>query len=180
VPVRRADHWGEAEEGEDMLNEQVAVKIGDQIRKEMTAALFYLSASAYLEDRKLTGMAKWMRGQYEEELEHATRLVDYMLERGRRPRIQGIPEPNAEFGSPLAAFEAAREDENSVWRSINELHRMATEEGDYATAAFLQPYQDIQVEEDSVIAEIIDKLQIAGGDGTALLMLDREVGQKVA
>ena len=62
---------------------------------------------------------------------------------------------------------------------INNLMDIAHEERDHATASFLQWYIDEQVEEEAAAESILTQLKFIGGQGNAILMLDREMAVRV-
>ena len=68
---------------------------------------------------------------------------------------------------------------NRVWseknntHSINELYALANELDDYATQAHLKWFLDEQVEEEKSIIDILGRLELAGEDKTAILILDQ-------
>ena len=62
--------------------------------------------------------------------------------------------------------------------TLNELYGLARQENDHATASMLQWFIDEQVEEEATVDAIVGKLQMLGGAGQGLFMLDRELGQR--
>jgi ferritin len=63
---------------------------------------------------------------------------------------------------------------------IHDLYTLAVEEKDYASQAFLQWFVTEQVEEEDSATQILETLKMIGDKGHALLMLDRELGQRGA
>ena len=55
---------------------------------------------------------------------------------------------------------------------------MASDLNDYATQAHLQWFLDEQVEEEKSILDILGRLELAGDDKTALLILDEYLGSR--
>ena len=49
-------------------------------------------------------------------------------------------------------------------------------ERDHATNAFLQWFVQNQVEEESMVGSIVEKLRLVGNDQYGLFLLDRDVG----
>ena len=56
---------------------------------------------------------------------------------------------------------------------------VAIAENDHATRSFLNWFIDEQVEEEASMDTIVSQLKIIGGKGHGLLMMDRELGQRV-
>ena len=152
--------------------------INDQIGMEFGAAHLYLSMSAHFADANLSGFAKWMRKQYEEEIEHALKFFDYLLERGESVTLSAVAKPKATWKSPLEAFKDALAHEKKVTASISKLYDMAVKAKDYPAQVMLQWFVTEQVEEEQQAGEIIAQLQMAGTTGAALLMMDKQLGAR--
>ncbi len=60
--------------------------LNQQINRELASAYVYLAMSSWADEANLNGAAKWLRIQWEEELVHATKLVDYIGPVHRPPR----------------------------------------------------------------------------------------------
>jgi ferritin len=161
-----------------MISEKIVEALNRQINAEFYSAYLYLSMSAYFESINLKGFANWMRVQAKEEVTHAMRIYNYVVDRGGRVRLLPIEQPPVEWGSPLSAFEAAYQHEMKVTGMINELVELAMQERDFATYNMLQWFINEQVEEEASTSEIVEKLKLVGGEGRALFMLDRELGQR--
>lgn len=161
-----------------IVKEKVEEAINKQINAELYSAYLYLAMSAYYSSQNLHGFANWMKLQAQEEVNHAMKLYDYLLERGGRPVLKAIDEPPKEWESPLAAFEEAYEHEKKVTEMINDLLKLATEENDYATMSMLQWFIDEQVEEEASTCEVVERLKLASGFGGGLFMIDRELAQR--
>ena len=151
---------------------------GKQVGREFYAAYLYLSMSGYFEGANLPGFARWMRKQYEEETQHALKLFDSLLDRGERVQLSPIEPPPSSFRSPLDAFEQALEHEKEVTAHIHELYDLAMQERDYPSKVLLDWFVQEQVEEEKSATEIVERLKMAGEDGAALLMLDKELGER--
>ncbi len=161
-----------------MLKKTVQDAINEQIKDELYSSYLYLSMSTYCETINLLGSARWMRLQSQEEYSHAMRLFDYIYDRGGRVVLQAIDQPPSEFKSPLAIFKQVLEHEQEVTGKIHRLYELSVEENDYATQVELQWFITEQVEEEKVTTQIIEQLKMIGDQDTALLMLDRHLGER--
>ncbi len=163
---------------EDPLNSSLQDAINDQIQAEFFSAYMYLSMSAYCTERNLTGFASWMRMQAQEEIGHGMRLVTFMQDRGAPVRLQALGQPPHEFGSPVEVMQASLDHERSVTERIHKLYAMAAEAGDYPAQVEFQWFITEQVEEEASIDEIVQRLKLFGTEGTALLMVDTQLGAR--
>ncbi len=64
------------------ISEKMVEALNRQINAEIYSAYLYLSMAAYFDSLGLKGFANWMRVQWQEELMHAMKLYDYVVERG--------------------------------------------------------------------------------------------------
>lgn len=161
-----------------MLSKKLHEAMNAQIKHELYSAYLYLSMSAYAESVNLPGFAHWMRAQANEEMEHAMKFYEFIHDRGGKIVLQAIDQPPSEFAGPTALFEATLEHEQKVTGLIHKLYDMAVEDKDYASQAFLQWFVTEQVEEEKNATQILDMLKMAGEKGTALFMIDRQLGAR--
>jgi ferritin len=160
------------------MSEKLAEAFSEQVTKELSSSVAYLQMSAWFDSIDLPGMASWMRIQSEEERLHALRFMDFVLDRGNKLVIGERKKPTSEFETPKAVFEAALAQEQSTTTSIRDLYLKASEEKDVESYPLLDWFLTEQVEEESTVQKILGQLGHAGKDGSALLMLDRELGAR--
>lgn len=165
--------------GDFTIKESLEKAIDSQFNAELYSAYLYLSMSSYFSSINLNGFANWMRVQVQEELVHALKFYDYLIGRGGRVKVKAIEAPATEWDSPLDVFEHVYAHEQKVTGLINDLVNLAISEKDRATTAFLQWFVTEQVEEESSADEIVHKLKLIGDQGSGLLLLDQELGQRV-
>jgi ferritin len=163
-----------------MLSKKVQDAMNDQIKMELESAYAYLAMAAYCEANNLPGFAHWMQVQFQEELGHAMKFFTFVNDRSGRVVLQAIVQPQVEFQSPADVFQQTLAHEQKVTAAINNLYKLAVEEGDYASQAFLQWFVTEQVEEEKSASEVLNALELVGDGGYALIMLDRELGQRRA
>jgi ferritin len=152
--------------------------MGEQIKHELYAAYLYLSMAGSFEVANLAGFAHWMRQQSREELEHALKFFDFLLDRGEHPELRTIEAPPYAFRSPLDTFEQALEHEKEITARINTLYELAVRESDLPAQVMLNWFVSEQVEEEKSATEIVERLRMAGEDSAALLLLDSELGER--
>ena len=150
--------------------------MGERVKHEFYAAYLYLSMAGSFEVANLSGFAHWMREQAREETDHAMKFFDFLLDRGEQVRLRSIEEPPYAFRSPLDTFEQALEHEKRVTSLLHDLYELAVRENDYPAQVLLNWFVTEQVEEEKSATEVVERLRMAGEDGAALLLLDREMG----
>ncbi len=162
-----------------MITKKMETALNGQINKEFYSAYLYLAMSAYCNKLGMPGAEHWFRMQYDEEVLHMTKMFDYVMQHGGNAHLLQIDEPPREFGTILDVFEASLAHEQFVTMSINEMLDVAVNEKDHATQVFLQWYITEQVEEESNVEEIVQRLKLAGDNGGALMMIDDRLAQRL-
>jgi ferritin len=157
------------------MNNQLSQAFSAQINKEYFSAFLYLAMSDYFANHGLKGAANWTYIQYLEELAHAQNMVHYLHARSETATFTVIADPSGQWNNSLDVFKAVLEHENLVTESIGQLATLAMQSGDHAAYIFLQWYISEQVEEESNVNDIIDKLNLANGNPNALLTIDSQL-----
>lgn len=158
-----------------MIKDKIQDAINKQIVREMFSSNLYLSMAAYYKSINLNGFANWMHIQAQEEMQHALKFFDFVLNRGGMVKLGEIKSPKNDWSNPLEAFEDALEHEQMITQHINELADLAADEKDHATSSMLQWFIDEQVEEEATTGEIVERLRLAGDSKGSLFMLDAEL-----
>jgi ferritin len=150
-----------------------------QVNFELFSSYLYLSMSSYFSSIGLNGFANWMRIQAQEELVHAMKFYDYIVERNGRAVLKAVDAPQESWKNPLEAFEQAYNHETKVTSRISDLISLSMDEKDFPTQNALQWFIKEQVEEEASAKEITDQIRLVDGRNDGLFMLDRELGQRV-
>jgi ferritin len=158
-----------------MIKESLQTAINEQIVREMYSSNLYLSMAAYYASINLNGFANWMRIQAEEEMIHALKFFDYVLDRGGKVNIGMITATPSVWAGYIQPFADALEHEQKITAWINDIADIAHTEKDYATMSFLNWFIDEQVEEEKTTGEILDRLRLAGDSKSSLFLLDNEL-----
>jgi ferritin len=161
-----------------MISKKMESAINKQINLEIQSALMYLQMSAHFAQENLNGFSHWMRIQHTEELLHANKLFDYLLQRDGEVALTAVAAPPRTWKSTVAACEAAYAAEVNNTKQINALMDQAIKENDHATRVILEWFVEEQVEEESSAMNLIKQVQMAGNAPGAILLLDRELGAR--
>jgi len=162
-----------------MLDQEMINAINKQLNAELYSGYLYLSMAAYFESTDLGGFANWMRVQAQEELSHAMKFYNYLVQRGARVTLNENEAPPTEWDSTIAVFEQVYQHEQMVTGLINQLVDLAISLSDHATNNFLQWYVAEQVEEEESASGVLQKVKLAGDDSSGLLMLNQELGTRI-
>lgn len=158
-----------------MISKKMNKRLNGQITNEFFAAHTYLDMSCAFCDIGLNIMAKWFRHHGDEERRHAMKILEYVHEVGAKVRLDAIPRPADRPATPQAMVQAALDHELLVTQQINDLVSLADTEKDYATRSFLQWFVDEQVEEVSVVTELLQLIELA--DGKNMLQVEARVAK---
>lgn len=160
------------------LSTKVEKALNDQINLEFNSAYAYLGMAAYFSGTPFTGFARWMHLQSKEEMEHARKFFDYVVDRGGKVILQGISEPASSYKAPIEAFRASLRHEQKVSAAIEEIYELALSEKDYATLSFLKWFLDEQVEEEKNVSDMLARLELVGDNTSGLYQVDQYAGRR--
>jgi ferritin len=163
-----------------MLKPDVLEKLNEQIGSELASAYAYYAMVAFFEEMNLKGFAHWMLMQAQEELAHAHRIFEYVIDKGERPVLGAQEAPKATWKTPLDAVDAAYKHECHITEMINECMEVAQRQHDHATTTMLHWFVSEQVEEEANANELVQKLKLVGDNPSALFLLDNELARRSA
>jgi ferritin len=166
------------QDGERLASKKMVDALNKQLNAEYNASYLYLAMSAHFETINLRGFASWMRVQSGEEMKHAMRFYNYIVDSDERVELAQIQQPPTEWKSALAALEDAYKHEKKVTSQIHELVSLSVKEKDYTTYEMLQWFVKEQVEEEKSTNDIVQDIKRFGDVSTGLLTLDRELAKR--
>lgn len=158
------------------LNETVADAINKQINAEMWSSNLYLSMSVHFAHVGYGGFSSWLKKQSMEELEHAYEMMDYLLKRGGKVKIEPVGAVPQEYGTALEIFEQVYEHECKVSEMIEHVVRVAADAKDMASQDFFWKYVREQVEEEATALEIVDKIRLTKEQN--LIFIDHQLAKR--
>ena len=161
-----------------MISKAMQEAVNEQINKELYSSYLYLSMAAYFENKNLPGFAKWLHVQTDEERGHGMKLYQHLVDRNGRVALKTIAAPVTDWKSNLEVFKEVQTHEAEVTASINGLYELALKEKDYPMQVLLQWFINEQVEEEKNAADIVQQLELIDAHGTAVLMLDHQLGKR--
>jgi len=161
-----------------MLSKKMEKALNGQVNAELYSAYIYLSMAANFTAQNWLGCAHWMRIQAKEELGHAMKIFDFILECNGKAVLEEVAKPQTQWPTPLAAFEAAYAHEQKVTGMIHDLVNQATAEKDHASAIFLQWFVTEQVEEEAQTLIIVEQMKLIGDSKGSMFMLDHQLSKR--
>jgi ferritin len=161
-----------------MLKENVSKALSEQVNAEYYSAYLYLAMSAYADNAGYKGIANWFFVQAKEEMDHGTRILKYLLERGAAPVFSDVKAPQTSFSGVRDLFEKALAHERHVTGLVNKIADLAAAEKDHATYSFISWFVDEQVEEESAAEDLAVKTGLIGDNYGPLFQLDAVLGAR--
>lgn len=149
-----------------------------QMTKEAHASQIYLSFASWADNGGYQGISNFLFRHAQEERNHMMKFLEYILERGAKPKIEAIPAPLPDPSTVYECFEKAFESEVRNTEAIYKCVDLAFNEKDWITWNFLQWFVKEQNEEETLFLNMLDKLKIAGKEEAAdefLYVLDRDL-----
>ena len=156
-----------------MLQKELENILNEQVEKEAYASQLYLSMASWSETQGMAGISEWFYAQAEEERVHMLKFVRYINERGGHAIVPTVQQPPKEFKNVKELFEASLEHEQMVTGAINNIVAMSLEAKDFTTHHWIQWFVEEQLEEESSVQGILDKLNMLG-EGN-LYLFDRDI-----
>jgi len=158
-----------------MITEKVDKALNEQIKKEEYSSRLYMAMASWCEKNGYQGAAAFLYKHSDEERMHMLKLVHYLNDRGGYSVLKPIEQPPYQFKSLLNIFQEVSKHEQFITDSINKLYDVCQKEKDFTTANFLQWYINEQIEEESLVNSILDKMELAGKEKSGLFHIDKEL-----
>lgn len=156
-----------------MLKPKVEKILNEQIEKEGYSFFLYLSMASWAESKGMSGIAQWLYAQSEEEKLHMLKFVSYINERGGKAVLPAIKQAPGEWKDVFVMFDEVLKHEQYISESINKIVETAIKENDFATNNWLQWFVTEQVEEESSVQKVIDKLNMLGK--ASIYLFDKDI-----
>jgi ferritin len=162
-----------------MIGEKIRTAMNEQIKHELESFYIYLSMTAYFHEQNLDGMAHWMRCQAHEEMIHAMKFYDHIIDRAGSVKLLDLKQLKTTWKTPLEAWQDAYEHEKFVTGKINNLIKISREENDYTSEPLLSWFLNEQIEEEKNTDKVARELAMVGDSKEGILMLDRELAARI-
>ncbi len=160
------------------ISKKIEAAFVKQINHELAAAYSYLAIAAWCEAENYQGFAKWFKVQHSEELKHAMKFYDHVMDRGGKVVYGALEAPVAEFKGPKEAFECALALEQGNSKAIHALYELVQKEKDYPAEPILHYFINEQIEEEKSVSDVIALMELAGDNRSAILMLNAKLGER--
>jgi ferritin len=161
------------------LKKEVEAILNKQIEQEFDAAVVYYGMYIYFELDLFKGFAAWFKHHVGEEMSHAAKLIEYMLNRGASPAVPATKAPKTKYSSPLEAMRGALAHEQANEAGIYACLKVAAKADDPATTEMLQWFVKEQVEEAQWATEYVQMVEKVQSSVGGMYAFDHAVGKQV-
>jgi len=158
-----------------MLSKKIEELLNRQIELEAMSSQLYLAMASWAETKGYNGTAKFLYAHSNEERLHMLKLFQYINERNGHGVVPALKQPPKIFTSLSEIFNQILKHEIVVSSEINKLVDSCISEKDYTTNNFLQWYVSEQLEEERLAKNVVDRLNLVGGDKGSLFLFDKEL-----
>lgn len=152
--------------------------LNDQMTQEAYQAQVYLSFASWAEVNGFAGIAAFLYKHMDEERQHMFKIIKYINDRGGKAKVQAIKAPPADPKNVADCLQKTLKHEIDNSAAIDELVNLAHKEKDWATFNFGQWFVREQIEEETLINNLIDKYNLASDeqqDNANLYGLDKDM-----
>jgi ferritin len=162
-----------------MIGKKMRDAMNEQIKNELESYYIYLSMTAYFHSLNLDGMAHWMRCQAHEEMIHAMKFFDHIIDRGETVTLLNLKQLKTAWKSPLEAWQDTLEHEKFITAKIHDLVKLSRKENDIASDTLLNWFSKEQIEEEANAEKILKQLDMIGESKQGIYLLDRDLAARI-
>lgn len=161
----------------NLISDEVQALLIAQIGHEMFAHYEYTAISCWFHAQALEGFAAWATKQSCDEVAHAKKIINFLVELDINPVLPIIDAASAQFEDVASAVAAIMMREKGVTENWKDIGKQAMNDQDLATLNLSQWFINEQMEEENLVKTILQKVEMAGG-GAGLLVLDGQLKEK--
>lgn len=160
------------------ISKNIEKILNRQVRKEAEAAQIFLSYAIWADAKGYSGVANLLYRHSGEERDHMMKVIEYIQARGGKAIISALSAPPEDPKDIEDCFNQLFKHEIENTQFIYEIVNLSQEEKDWATWNFAQWFVKEQIEEETLVMDLMDRLQLAGGKNAtcdSLLLFDKEL-----
>ena len=155
-----------------MISKKIEKALNEQIKLEEHSSRLYMAMASWCEANGYPGAAKFLYAHSDEERGHMLKFVHFLNDRNGYAVLQSLDKLDSSYHSLAEIFEKVLKHEQFVTESINNLVDLCLEEKDHTTNNFLQWFVMEQIEEESLVQDIVDKIKLVGDSNVGYFHFD--------
>ncbi len=165
--------------GIKIMNKKLELLFQQQANNELYSAYLYFKMAKYYQSLSLDGFSNYFLVQAKEEVEHADKFIEFLIDKGIEVEHKDIKAHTDKFKSikdPLLLFVSQ---EIEVTKLIENIYRNAREVDDLDALNFLNWFINEQHEEEKISTELLQKYEtLAENDKAGLYELNKELTKR--
>lgn len=159
-----------------MLNKKMLSILNDAIHSELFASNLFKHVANQLQRLGYFGAQKFFLSESSDELGHYQKIVDYINDRGLVATVPQIEMQDEKVTSLRDALTIGFETEKALSEDYSEWFKQAFAE-DVVTAQFFLQFIEHQRKSLGEYGDLIARLDRAGANEAAILLIDQELGE---
>lgn len=144
----------------EKLSQEVMALLNERLQDEFDAFYFYRSATNWCQNKGFFKAAAFFKTDSDDELTHAKKIEDFIVDWNMTPALPNISRPTLEFKDIAEIIEKAYDMEFGLYEKYEDTSMKIFKTGDLCVFDFLQFYRTTQKES---VAEYSDKLNVVEG-----------------
>lgn len=144
----------------EVLSQEVVNLLLPRLQDEFNAFYFYRSATNWCQNKGFFKAASFFKAESDDELTHAKKIEEYIVDWNVTPNLPNIMKPTLEFTDLVDIIEKAYDMEFALYEGYEDTSMKIFKTGDLCVFDFLQFYRTTQKE---AVAEYSDKLNVVEG-----------------
>ncbi|WP_185877753.1 ferritin [Blattabacterium cuenoti] len=162
-----------------MMKEKIKIALIKQSNRELESSHIYLNMASWSESNGFDGVCNFLYDHSNEERYHMLKLIRYLNGRGgdfvKINYDNKFYIKNENYESLEIIFEKLFEHEKLISHEINLLLELSLKEKDHFTYNFLQWFVKEQIEEESLIKMLLNKIQLIKNNQLGIYLFDKSI-----
>ena len=161
------------------VSKDVNTLLEEQISNELHGAYTYIALQGYFKKIGLDGFSSYFQKQSGEEIIHAQKIIEFLLDTGSEMTLSDIKAPEkALVADPKEAATIYLDLEKSVTKNWQDIYKKAEDTENFSLIHLCQWFLSEQIQEEDAAVKFHQKVSLAK-DGNGLLILDQEFAKRV-
>jgi len=158
------------------LSDEIVSLLSQQVGNESFAAYSYFGGAAWFGKRGLDGFKKMCETQAMDEIGHARKVFNHLVDANAPLTLPPIVAPFMEYQDVKEVCSAILDHEKSVTKSWRAIGDKALEDKDMATMSLAQWFITEQIEEENKASALYDRVKMAKDAGILIIDSDLKKG----
>jgi ferritin len=159
----------------NQLPKEIVAILLPRLKDEHTAHYFYRAASNWCKNVGYFVAAEYFFKESEDELTHAKKLEDFLVDWNVVPQLPALDKPKTEFKSLLDLIQQAYKIEYDLYTEYEEDSTKVAKTGDYCVFDLLQFFRTTQKESVAQYSDMLNLLEGVEDNKFNMLLLEKKL-----